>query len=258
MKNKKIIIIGGRQISVECLKELLRRGLKPRLVIGNLGDRGQDGWHQSLIKFAKKQKLPTLVGKQISQPNVIKKIKDISPEIIFCLGATQIIPPEILKIPKLGCLNIHPALLPKYRGRYSTAHAIFNGEKYAGVTAHWLNEKMDAGPIIFQRRIAIAPDDTAKSLYDKVLTHGGLILFKKFLALWLSGRPIPSRPQNEKVATSFSKEMPNKGELDWAWTGRKIFNFIRAMTFEPFPPAEFRLGKKQMVIIDKKYFKGFN
>lgn len=254
---KSFVIIGGRQISVDCLKELLKRGLKPRLIIGNPGDRGQDAWFQSLVKFAKKQKLPTLVDQRIDQSDVIRKIKAAQPEVIFCLGATQIIPPEVLKIPKLGCFNIHPALLPKYRGRYSTAHVIFNGEKYAGVTAHWLNEKMDAGPIIFQKRIAINPDDTAKSLYDKVLTRGGLALFKKFLNLWLSGRPILSHPQNEKQATSFPKKMPNDCRLDWSWSGRKIRDFIRAMTFEPFPSAEFRLGKKQMVIIDKKYFKGF-
>ena len=181
----------------------------------------------------------------------------MAPEIIFIIGGTQIVPKEILDIPKLGCLNIHPALLPKYRGRYSTAHAIFNGEKYTGATLHWMDEGLDSGPIIMQKRVAVSPDDTAKSLYDKVLTQTGAELFEKFLALWLSGKTIPARPQNENLATYFPKGLPNNGQLDWSWSGKKIKNFIRAMTFEPFPPAKFNLGKKEMIIIDKKNSNNF-
>lgn len=258
MNNRCCVFIGGKQIGVNCLNELVRKGIRPSLVIGNLDDNGQDkSWHQSLVKTAKQNGLIVLINKKVNDLKIIEKIRTIKPEIIFCIGGTQIIPSKILKIPTLGCLNIHPALLPKYRGRYSTVHAIFNGEKFTGTTAHWMSEGIDSGPIIMRKQVIIDKNDTGRSLYEKVLTQTGTELFKDFLALWLSGKKIISKPQNEKKATYFPKGLPNNGQIDFSWNGKKILNFIRALTFEPFPPAEIKIGEKTMVIIDKKYFKGF-
>lgn len=257
MKNNKCIFIGGKQIGANCLKHLLKRGIRPELVIGNLNDNGEDkAWHSSLVKISKQERLNTIKNTRINTPQIIEKIRSINPAIIFCIGGTQIIPGEILKIPKLGSLNIHPAFLPKYRGRYSIPHAIFNGEKYIGITVHWMDEGIDSGPIIMQKKIKIRDSDTAKTLYNK-FTLSGERLFIKFLDMWLSGRRIQSVPQDENQASYTFKSLPNKGVIDWLWSGEKIMRFIRAMTFEPFAPVSFSIGDKEMVIIDKKYFKGF-
>ena len=255
MSNKKCIFIGGKQIGVNCLKQLLNREISPDIVIGNIDDDGNDkNWHESLIKLAESKDIVTIRKKRVS--DLVQKIEDAKPEIIFCIGGTQLIPKDVLKIPKLGCLNIHPALLPKYRGRYSTAHAIFSGERSTGVTVHWMDEGIDSGPIIMQEKIEIDDKDTGKSLYDK-FTKEGEKLFIRFVDMWLTDKDIPSKKQDESQATYYPKELPNNGKIDWSWDGKKIRNFIRAMTFEPFPPADFDIGKKNMVIIDKKYFKGF-
>jgi len=256
MASHDCVFIGGKQIGVNCLRFLCKSGIKPGLVIGNTDDTGEDTWHESLVKEARKQKFTCVQGKNVKDSEVIQKIKAAKPEIIFCIGGTQLIPKEVLAIPRIGCLNIHPALLPKYRGRFSTVHAIFNGEKETGVTAHWMDDRIDAGPIIFQAKIPIADDDTAKTLYDK-FTHEGGALFRDVVKLWLEGSEIKSIPQNEAEATYCKKELPNKGVIDWDWDGIRIRKFILAMTFEPFPPADFAIGKKKMVIIDEKYFGGF-
>ena len=75
------------------------------------------------------------------------------------IGSTQILPIELISYPKMGVLNIHPSLLPKYRGRYSLVHAIFNGEKLTGITSHWLGKKIDSGRVISQRKIRISNQD---------------------------------------------------------------------------------------------------
>lgn len=253
---KKVVFIGGKQIGADCLKYLLKRNIIPQLIIANFDDTGRDTWHESLVKIAKKAGLEIIKEKKVKESKIIEKIKKINPEIIFCIGGTQLIPKEVLDIPKLGCLNIHPALLPKYRGRFSTAHAIANGEKYTGVTVHWMDEGIDSGPIILQRRFPIDQNDTAKSLYNK-FTEVGLQLFKRFVKMWLSDKNIPSTPQDEKLASYYPKGLPNNGQINWSWSGKKIRDFIRSMTFEPFPPVNFNIGKKKMVIVDKKYFKGF-
>lgn len=257
MADPTCVFLGGKQIGPDCLKRLLGRGIVPRLVIGNPNDTGKNkSWHQSLVRVARENGLATLVRRKVKDPAVVKKIKRINPEIIFCIGGTQIIPKEILKIPRLGCLNIHSGLLPKYRGRYATAHAIFNEEAFAGVTLHWMDERIDSGPVIMQGKITIDQDDTAKSLYHK-FTKLGTKLFTEFLRLWLNGRRIPSRPQDERKTTYYPRNLPNGGEIDWTWSGTKIRAFLRAMTFEPFPPASFKIGRKRMVVVDEKYFKGF-
>jgi methionyl-tRNA formyltransferase len=193
--------------------------------------------------------------KKLSDPELIEAFKIIQPEIVFCIGGVRLIPQEILKIPRLGCLNIHPALLPKYRGRYSTVHAIFNGESHTGVTLHWMDKGIDSGPIILQESIVIEHNDTAKSLWEKFTVEGEK-LFVEFLDLWSTGNSIPSKAQDEEFATYYQKALPNNGEIDWAWSGEKIRNFIRAMTFEPFPPARLKIGTKNMVVVDEKYFQG--
>jgi methionyl-tRNA formyltransferase len=253
--NTRCIFIGGKQLGVNCLKGLLKLNIRPELVMGNPDDQGEDNTlHDSLLKQAGLENLKTVPEKKLSDPEIISSFNQIQPEIIFCIGGIRLIPKEILEIPKLGCINIHPALLPKYRGRYSTVHAIFNGESHTGVTLHWMDEGIDSGPIIFQETIDIEPNDTAKTLWEK-FTVKGESLFKAFLELWLSGNTIPSKTQDESQATYYPKGLPNGGEIDWSWSGEKIRNFIRAMTFEPFPPPQFKIGKKNMVVVDEKYFK---
>lgn len=248
---KKCVFIGGKQIGVACLRQLIARGISPNLVIANPDDTGKDTWHESLVKVARETGLSVIVGKKVRDPELIRTIKKIKPEIIFCIGGMQIIPKDVLAIPRLGCINIHPALLPKYRGRFSTAHALFNGEQYTGATLHFMDEGIDSGPIILQKKVRIEEWDTGKTLYDKVLTDAGSELFAKFLDLWLSGKEIPSHPQNEREATYYPKGLPNNGEIDWSWDGAKIKRFIRAMTFPPFLPPDFTVGNRKMVITEK-------
>ncbi len=257
MNEPNCVFIGGKQLGVNCLRSLLAKGVKPKAVICNLDDDGQDkDWHESLAKVSREARLTTITGKKVRDPEVVKIISESKPDVVFCIGGMQIIPPEVLSASRLGCLNIHPALLPKYRGRYSTVHALFNGDKTTGVTVHWMDEKLDSGPIVAQREYPIEETDTGKTLYDK-FTETGSAMFVEFVERWLASEEIGSAPQDEEQATYYPKGLPNDGEIDWSWDGAKIKRFIRALTFEPFPPASFMVGDKKMVIVDERFFPGF-
>lgn len=252
------IFIGGKQLGVNCLKSLIAKGVRPKAVVCNLDDDGQDkDWHESLAKVAQESGLHTILGKKVRDTVIVQFIREQQPDIIFCIGGTQIIPSEVLTASRLGCLNIHPALLPRYRGRYSTVHALFNGDKSTGVTVHWMDKDLDSGSIIAQREYPIEESDTAKTLYNK-FTSVGTEMFTEFVDRWLAGETIESWPQDESQASYYPKGLPNNGEIDWSWDGAKILRFIRALTFEPFPPASFLVGDKKMVIIDEKFFTGFD
>jgi len=154
-----------------------------------------------------------------------------NPDIRFCIGLTTLVPKELLNVP---CVNLHPSLLPKYRGRYSIPHAIFNGEEWTGATLHYMNEGIDSGPIIMQEKIKIDPDDSAKDIWEKFIITGSY-LFGTFLDLWLSGNQPNSYPQDESEVTYFPKGLPNNGIIDLSWDAEKIKRFVRAMTYEPYP-----------------------
>ena len=205
--DKTCVLILDKEIGNRCLWQLLKRDIKFQLITNKL--KGED-----LIKRI--------------QMRVYK------PDIIFCIGLTKMIPKEILAI--APCLNIHPALLPKYRGRYSIPHAIFNGEKYTGATIHWMDEGIDSGAIIMQEKIKIEKDDTAQSIWDK-FNDVGEKLFGEFLDLWLSGETIDSYPQDESESTYYPKCLPNSGQIDLSWDKNKIDRFKRAMTYEKFNPC---------------------
>lgn len=253
MKN---VFIGGKQIGVNAFRILTEAELRPEFVVANLDDGGVDTWHESLVRVASEVGVEVITGKKVRDTDIVQRIKEVGPDLIFCIGGMQIIPKEVLDIPKQGTLNIHPALLPKYRGRFSTVHALFNDEKETGATLHFMDENLDSGPIVAQKRFPITATDTGKTLYDK-FTDTGTVLFRELVDRIKRGEEITGTPQNESEATYYPKGLPGDGKIDWNWDGRTIERFIRAMTFEPFPPVDFMLGDRHMLIIDEKYFSGF-
>ena len=228
------VYIGGRQIGANCLRALVEMDVPPRLVILDPDDTGVDSWFESLLNVAEELSLPVLAGAHVKDKNTIEKIRAQKPEIIFCIGSMQLIPKKVLAIPPLGVVNIHPALLPKYRGRYSTAHAIFSGEKETGATLHFMNEGIDSGPIIMQEAFPILEKDTARTVYDK-FTEVGTDLFRRFVQSLKRGDKIKSTPQDDGKATYYPKGLPGGGVIDSAWDEATKKRFIRAMTFPPFP-----------------------
>jgi methionyl-tRNA formyltransferase len=254
MKEPRAVFIGGKQLGVNCLRSAVDRGFRPLFVVANPDDLGIDTWHQSLVRVAEGFDIPCVSGERPKNQEIVAKISGAQPDVIFCIGSTEIIPPPILKASRMGVINIHPALLPKYRGRYSIPHAIFNGDALTGVTLHFMDEGIDSGPIILQESFPLGDDDTAKSAYDR-FTEIGVRLFERFLVMLNSSESIPATPQDEREATYYRQALPNGGILDWTWDGPKIRRFIRAMTFEPFPPPTFTIGAKVMAIADYDGFR---
>jgi len=250
------IFIGGKGLGYEALNILLKNKIKPLLTIGNMDDNGKHNvWHKSVIHLAKKNKIKCLTKKKLLKNENLVVLKNI--DIIFCIGSTQIIPKKILHLPKLGCINIHPSLLPKYRGRYSTLRSILNGDKKTGVTAHFIDEKIDMGKIIMQKKISIPLNFTGKDLYDR-FEREGILLFRRIVNMFKKNKKITTyRLRNRKGRNFryFKKELPNNGEINWNWSGKKIKNFIRAFSFEPFYPPFFYIGKKKMLVVEEKLLK---
>jgi methionyl-tRNA formyltransferase len=132
----------------------------------------------SVKKIFKNFSIPIIPTKNINDSDYIEKLKTIKPDLIISFACTQIFKDEILSIPKLGCINVHGSLLPKYRGRNIGFWVLLNQETETGVTVHYMNEKIDAGEVILQKKIQIAKNETIHTLYKKILPLEGLLLIE--------------------------------------------------------------------------------
>ncbi|MDI6687843.1 MAG: methionyl-tRNA formyltransferase [Desulfobacterales bacterium] len=161
--------------------------------------------------------------------NVIK----LKPDMFVVSAFGHILPKSILELPKIGALNIHASLLPKYRGAAPIQWAIINGEKETGVTIMLMDEGLDTGDILFTSKIQIFPDDTSATLHNRLADLGADLLIKTLKAIEADNiNPIP---QDHTIATYAPMLKKKDGHINWEMAAEKLEAFIRGMT--PWPGA---------------------
>lgn len=172
----------------------------------------------------------------------------IRPDVIVVAAYGQFIPSKILKLPAKGCVNVHPSLLPKYRGAAPVQWAIANGESVTGVTIAEVTPKMDAGPILLQEVHPVDPADTAQTLECRLSEIGASLLIKA-LDLIESGNVV-KRPQSDAEATWARKLEKNDGLIDWSLPARDLHNRVRA--FQPWPGTYFYRGGRRIGVLQTR------
>lgn len=226
-----IIFMGTPDFSRESLEELVKNKHKIIAVVTTPDKpkgRGMKVTKSAIKEYALKQNF------EIYQPitikgndQFIKKIKNLKPDLIVVVSYGMILPKEILKIPKLGCINVHPSLLPKYRGPTPIETAVINGDKKTGVTTMYMNEKMDEGDIILQKEIEIEKNETAGELWNKLSKIGAKLLIETINKIEKNN--IKRKKQNNNFTLSY---MLNKttGKINWEnQTGIEIKNLVRGL-----------------------------
>lgn len=175
----------------------------------------------------------------VYQPNSLKKdadeyikiIKDINPDIIVVAAYGKILPKEILDIPRLGCVNIHGSLLPKYRGAAPIQWAVLNGEKETGITTMLMNEGLDTGDILLVEKTEIGENETASELFDRLSVMGADVLLNTIDAL--NDRKITPQKQDDSKATYASMLSKDLSKLDFDNTVFKVHKRICGLSDWP-------------------------
>ncbi|NLT14148.1 MAG: methionyl-tRNA formyltransferase [Clostridiales bacterium] len=187
----------------------------------------------------------------IHQPQSLKDgaaadlLRELNPDLIAVVAYGKLLPPEILLLPRYGCINIHGSVLPKYRGSAPVQHAVLNGETVTGVTSMYMAPEMDAGDIIFTKTTEIGEEETAGELYGRLAELGASLLSKTIRAI-ASGNA-PRTRQNDAEATYAPPLTKEMSPINWTKSVREILCHIRGLN--PWPVAT--------TVLDGSIFKVF-
>lgn len=239
---EKIIFMGTPDFAACILERLIKEGYNITCVVT-----------QPDKPFGRKQEVKYSPVKQVALDNNLeifqplkikedfKQIQTLSPDLIITAAYGQIVPIEVLKAPRIKCVNIHGSLLPKYRGGAPIHYAVINGEPTTGVTIMEMVEKMDAGGIITTAKFPIEFTDTVGDVYNKMKYVGADLIIKTLPSLLNNNFTIT--PQVEEEVTFSPNIKPEEERLDFSKTTLEVYNHIRGMN--PFPVAYFEFNEKR-------------
>jgi len=247
----RIVFIGTGEIGVPTLRTLLNSEHEVVAVVTQPDKRvGREQRiepppiKKALIGRARPPCAPIFQPARIKDPQIIEEIRDIGPDVIVVIAYGQILPRDVLEIPRLACLNLHASLLPRWRGAAPIQAAIAAGDHETGITVMYMDEGLDTGDILLQRNMDILPNDTGGSLHDRLAQIAPEALLES-LRLLAAGKALRI-PQDNTRATYAPKLKREHGQIDWSESAEAIERKIRA--YNPWPGAFMKVDRQSLKI----------
>jgi len=234
MSFPRLVYAANRKIGLCCLRILLEFGWRPVAVLTAAGKRAE--YAEEMVELLKG--VPLLQGKAFREQEGIHILSSLEPDYILSVHFPYKISPEVLAIPKIGTLNLHPAYLPYNRGWHTPSWAILEGTPY-GATLHWIDEGLDTGPIALRRELEVRPSDTAHTLYQRVLALEEE-LFREAVPLMVA-RSLPSIPQESGGTEHAMSDLEQVQCLDLRhrYSAGDLLNLLRALTTNRWSEAAY-------------------
>ena len=248
----KLCFMGSPEFSVPSLKELLGSGHDIPVVFTQeprRANRGKKIKKQPVQEFAEKNGIKVIFGNQLKDN--IKFLKSLNLDMIIVVAFGYILPKELIKLPKYGCINLHASLLPRWRGAAPIQRAIMSGDQNTGITIMLMDEGLDTGDIISKITIAIKDTQNNDDLTNLLSLRGAELL--KVSILKFANNIIKPTPQTPEGATYAKKIFKEDEIIDWNRKADEILNQIRALS--PFPGAKCRIKDENIKIIDAEVIK---
>lgn len=233
MSDTRILVFAFSDVGYRCLEYLIGRGEKIVGCYTYAEPPGPGGWPPSVAALCASNGIPVWTDVAWTSEEVFHA-RTLAPDLIFSFYYRELLPREVLAVPRLGAFNMHGALLPKYRGRAPVNWAVLEGERETGATLHAMVEKADAGPIVDQEKVPIGPDETAFEVQKKVAEAAVRILERRIDEL--KAGTAPRRPQNLADGFYRGRRRPEDGRIDWSRPSPRVHDLVRAVT-RPFPGA---------------------
>lgn len=232
----RVCFAGTPEFAAVALDALLQAGHAVELVLtqpDRPAGRGM-GLHESAVKrLAQERGLAVAQPSSLKSPSILQSLRECAPELIVVAAYGLILPRDVLAIPRLGCINIHASLLPRWRGAAPVQRAILAGDTVTGVTIMHMDAGLDTGPSLLSEAAPISHEDTAGSLTDKLALLGGRLIVEAITGIAADSlHPIP---QPSEGATYAPKVEKHEAAIDWRRPAIELQRCVRA--FNPFPGA---------------------
>jgi methionyl-tRNA formyltransferase len=233
----RLVFCGTPQFAVPSLKHLLAQPDFQILSVYTQPDRprgrGREISFSPVKELALAAKIDIQQPPKVRLPEVEEHLRQLAPDVIVIIAYGQIIPARLLNIPRLGWINLHASLLPKYRGAAPIHWAIANGEASTGNTTMRIDAGMDTGDMLLQEELAIGPDETSPEVAARLAAAGAPLMAETLRGL--AKGSLQPHPQNHAEATVAPILKREDGQIDWSRPAQQIFNRMRAFT--PWPGA---------------------
>ena len=219
-----------------CVKAVFTQPDKPK-------GRGNSVQMSPVKELALAHEIPVYQPRRVREESAVSVLRTLSPDVIIVVAFGQIIPREILELPRFGCLNVHASLLPAYRGAAPVQWAVIDGAAQTGVTIMQMNEGLDTGDIISVKKVLLAPDETGGSLFDRLSVTGTELLMETLPSVFDgTAQRIPQPQESPTHYASMLKKAD--GRVSWEKDAVQIERLVRGMN--PWPSAYTTRGSKTL------------
>jgi methionyl-tRNA formyltransferase len=240
----RIIVVGQGPFGEKVLESLIQKGEDAVGVFCPPDKRGE-----AMKELAERSGISLFRPDRMKDPQVYDVYVQLRPDLSMLAFVTDIIPERLLSVPSLGTICYHPSLLPRHRGASAINWAIIHGDTRTGLTIFWVDEGIDTGPILLQKEVEIAPDDTTGSLYFNALFPMGVEAMVEAVEL-IKRERAPRIPQDESKATYEPPCDESVASVDWQKSAKDLYNLIRGC--DPQPGAHATLKGKKVKLYDTK------
>jgi methionyl-tRNA formyltransferase len=230
----RLVFLGSGDFAVPSLESLIAAGHTALALVAQPdreSGRGQRVTAPPTKPVALRHGVHVLQPRRVREADALESLRLLHPDVAVVVAYGQILPPTLLELPRLGCVNVHASLLPRYRGAAPIQWAIARGEGTTGVTTMQLDEGLDTGPILLQREVAIHPQETAGELSPRLAKHGAELLLETLTGLETGA--LKGKPQDESQASLAPILKKQDGHVDWTRTSEEIAWRVRG--FNPWP-----------------------
>ena len=243
----RIILIGQAAFAETTLEKLITKGEKVVAVYCPVDP--PNGKFDPVKQKALDLGIPVRQHKSFKEPEVCDEFVALNADLAILAFVTQIVPPRVFSVPRLGSICFHPSLLPKYRGASAINWALIKGETVTGLTLFWVDQGIDTGPILLQKEVKVEPDDTIGSLYFNKIFPLGIEAIGEAVDLIKAGNP-PRIVQDELRASYDPPCRDEHAKIDWSKPAQEVYNLVRGC--DPQPGAHTGWQGKMVRIFDAR------
>ncbi len=251
IKHMRVVFMGTPEFALPTLEGLIDSGVQ---IVGVFTQpdrpkgRGRKLVASPVKRLALEQGLPVFQPQRLREKDAVKQVRELNPELIVVVAYGQILPQEVLDIPKYGCINVHASLLPRHRGAAPINKAIIDGDSTAGVTTMQMDAGLDTGAMLVKKSLNIFPNEDAEQLHDR-LAQLGREGMDETLARLCAGTLV-SEAQDDERSTYAPMLKKEDGLIDWSRSALDIHNQVRGL--HPWPGAYTQLNGEVLKIADTR------